>query len=103
MANIEEERYQEEAAFERYTKLEKSRESNKKKLESESVQKVESRDRYNVRMSLINNFDGLALERVLGNIDLISINYFEQGIKASKPVCRIHVRLPNGKNAGFGT
>ncbi|MEE8136874.1 MAG: serine protease [Thermodesulfobacteriota bacterium] len=103
MANIEEERYQEEAAFERYTKLEKSRESDKKKLESKSVQKVESRDRYNVRRSLINNFDGLALERVLGNIDLISINYFEQGIKASKPVCRIHVRLPNGKNAGFGT
>lgn len=41
------------------------------------------------------------IERILGKNDLMSVRYFEVGIRVAHSVGRIHVRTPQG--AGFGT
>ncbi|MBK9929622.1 MAG: DNA/RNA non-specific endonuclease [Saprospiraceae bacterium] len=55
---------------------------------------------------LINNkfepFDS-AKERIIGNNDLMPINYLLFGYITSISVCRIHVRNENGGNLGYGT
>ncbi|MCP4419297.1 MAG: hypothetical protein GY805_22005 [Chloroflexi bacterium] len=70
---------------------------------SESVTAVEPQDRLKLRRSLINPNDGLAHERILGESDLIKINYLAMGIEASRPICRIQIRASNGCHSGFGT
>lgn len=47
--------------------------------------------------------DSLAIERILGNSDLIDICYLEFGLLASKPVCRIQIVNPLGRPEGYGT
>jgi hypothetical protein len=45
---------------------------------------------------------GLAvIERILGKNDLMSVRYFELGIRVARSVGRVHVRTPKG--SGFGT
>ena len=41
------------------------------------------------------------IERILGKNDLMSVRYFELGIRVARSVGRIHVRTPKG--SGFGT
>jgi len=60
-------------------------------------------DRETVRRSLISERDGLGLERILGNNDLLSTNYLVEGLRCSRAVCRIHVRLGSGMTEGYGT
>ncbi len=45
----------------------------------------------------------IALERIIGRNDLMSINYFQIGFTVSKSVCRIHVKNENGGNEGRAT
>lgn len=47
--------------------------------------------------------DGLSIERIIGAVDLVPINYLEFGLIAARSVCRIQIRLPNGASNGFGT
>lgn len=44
-----------------------------------------------------------AKERIIGNNDLVSINYLTLGYIASRAVCRIHVKNFKGGNEGYGT
>lgn len=64
---------------------------------------AESRERINVRMSIINPKDDTAYERILDTSDLLAINYLERGMKASRSVCRVQVRDENGHVLDFGT
>ncbi len=64
---------------------------------------VEDKERLDARKALLNTNDGLALERILGKSDLVSINYLEIGLKAARAVCRIQVRDELGRMRGFGT
>jgi endonuclease G, mitochondrial len=41
------------------------------------------------------------IERILGKNDLMSVRYFELGVRVARSVGRIHVRTPKG--SGFGT
>lgn len=54
---------------------------------------------------VLNRFEpfDFAKERIIGNNDLMSINFLQIGYIVSKSVCRIHVRDINGKNEGYGT
>jgi endonuclease G len=47
--------------------------------------------------------DGLALERITGNSDLVGISYLELGLLASRPVCRIQIMNSFGRPEGYGT
>lgn len=55
------------------------------------------------RQIFIDPGDGLAIERILGNSDLIDICYMEFGLLAAKSVCRIQVVNPLGRPEGYGT
>jgi endonuclease G, mitochondrial len=44
-----------------------------------------------------------AIERIIGNNDLLPISYLEAGLKAGKAVCRIEVRDRLGRVFGHGT
>ncbi len=45
----------------------------------------------------------LAKERIMGNNDLMPVNYLLQGYLSSHSICRIHIRNEDGRNEGFGT
>lgn len=44
-----------------------------------------------------------ALERIIGKSDLMSVRYFELGLRVARTVGRIQVRGPDGSNRGYGT
>jgi endonuclease G len=60
-------------------------------------------ERTSTRVSLLNPRDGLALERLMGKNDLLSINYLALGMRAGLAIGRIQVRDPAGRILGFGT
>lgn len=43
------------------------------------------------------------LERIIGKSDLMSVRYFELGLRVARTVGRIQVRGPDGSNRGYGT
>lgn len=45
----------------------------------------------------------IALERVMGSNDMVSVAYLELALAAARSVCRVHLRLPGGRVAGYGT
>lgn len=45
----------------------------------------------------------LALERILGKNNMISVNYLEQGVRVSRSVARVRMRSSQGRTLGFGT
>jgi endonuclease G, mitochondrial len=45
----------------------------------------------------------LALERILGKNNMISVNYLEQGVRVSRSVARIRIKSTQGRTVGFGT
>jgi endonuclease G len=55
------------------------------------------------RKSVINEYDGMALERILGKSDLFPIAHLQLGLNAGHPVCRISVRDRIGRVQGYGT
>jgi endonuclease G len=64
---------------------------------------IETQERVENRRELINPNDGVAWERVLGNSDLMAINFLEIGLRAARAVCRIQVRDLMGRVLGYGT
>ncbi len=60
-------------------------------------------ERTSTRVSLLNPRDGLALERLMGKNDLLSINYLALGMRAGLSIGRIQVRDLAGRILGYGT
>ncbi len=60
-------------------------------------------DRVQSRLALLNPRDGIGLERVIGESDLVEINYLDLGIVAARAVARVQVRDLTGRGLGYGT
>jgi endonuclease G len=98
-----EELYNEQAS-QRFQMRQAEREERLKELRREGAPAaIESQERVDNRRELINPNDGVAWERVLGNSDLMAINFLEIGLRAAQAVCRIQVRDLFGRVQGYGT
>jgi endonuclease G len=67
------------------------------------ISNIENKERIRVRRALINPNDEFALERIIGESDLLPINYLQIGLNASKSICRVQVRNESGNLLGYGT
>ncbi|WFF73420.1 DNA/RNA non-specific endonuclease [Proteiniclasticum sp. QWL-01] len=83
------------AAQRRYQKLDKQRRGARGPLVTP--------DRMRTRRSIINPYDGLAIERIINQSDLFPISHLQLGFNAGKAVCRISVKGPGGRVLGYGT
>ncbi len=92
-----------ENAQKRYSDSLKEREKNLKNVEEKGLKKAEDRKRFELREKLFEANDSFAQERVLGQNDLLQINYLSRGLEVGRSVCRIHIRNPKGRPEGFGT
>ena len=86
-------------SFKRY--IEANSKKGLKEKSAEALADEEKREK--LRKSLLNSNDYFALERIIGEKDLLSINYLTRGLKAAKSVARIHIRTERGIPAGYGT
>lgn len=55
------------------------------------------------RQNIIEKYDSIAIERILGKSDLFPISYLEMGLKVSNAICRISIRNSKGNVVGYGT
>lgn len=94
---------QEESAQARFHARATARRDTETALETSSPLMVDSEERVKLRLSTIDPHDGLALERIIGNSDLLPIAYFESGLSTAKAVCRIEVHDRRGSVVGYGT
>lgn len=72
------------------------------KKADESLQKTDE-IKMKTRRKLIDNRDDMAMERILGDNDLLPISYMQTGLKSSESVCRIVIRNRAGAIIGCGT
>lgn len=103
MANIPTKQQQEESARARYQARSAARNQAQHALETGTPLTVDTQDRTRVRLSTIDPHDGLALERIIGESDLMPIAYLEMGTLKAKSVCRIEVHDRRGSVVGYGT
>lgn len=75
-----------------------------------SAQKNPSLERLNLKSSdvrlrrcILQNYDSVAMERIMGKSDLFPISYLQVGSNAGKSVCRILIRDIKGNLIGTGT
>lgn len=94
---------QQQQALKRYLERSSERERIADNLQTKNPLEVDTAERVANRMKIINPRDGLAFERLIGNNDLFPISFFEAGLKAAKPICRIEVRDKIGRFLGHGT
>ncbi|PEX10773.1 endonuclease [Bacillus cereus] len=94
---------QQQQALERYIARSNEREYTVSELQTKNPFEISKPERADVRKALIDPRDGLALERIIGENDLVPISYLEAGLNAAKPVCRIEVRDNIGRVLGHGT
>jgi endonuclease G len=59
--------------------------------------------RRDARRDMLHPNDGLGLERILGNSDLVEINFLDIGRRAGRAVGRVQIRDLAGRIRGFGT
>lgn len=91
-------------ATQRYEMRQAEREERLKELRRAGAPAaIETQERLETRRELINPNDGVAWERILGNSDLMAINFLEIGLRAARAVCRIQVRNLFGQVVGYGT
>lgn len=55
------------------------------------------------RRRLLNDYDSIAMERILGKSDLFPISYMQIGTNSGNPVCCIRIRDDKGSFIGSGT
>ncbi len=67
---------------------------------TEAIRRDALRD---ARRDMLHPNDGLGLERILGESDLLEINYLDIGRRAGRCVGRIEIRNMSGRSLGFGT
>lgn len=58
---------------------------------------------FKVRRSIINDYDGLAIERILNQSDLFPIAHLKLGLDAGRSICRLTLRSRSGRLLGYGT
>jgi endonuclease G, mitochondrial len=93
----------EEEAEKRFQGRVNQREGTAESLKVKGALETAEPERREIRESLINPVDGLAFERIIGDTDLVDINYFDLGINSARSVCRIQVRSETGTMLGMGT
>lgn len=84
-------------AFHRYLRLENSRKNARELTTFEKAGKMTA------RRSVINAYDGMAIERIIMGNDLFPIAYLQLGLNAGKSVARISIRDRIGRVIGYGT
>lgn len=55
------------------------------------------------RRKLLNEYDSIALERIMGKSDLFPISYLQMGTNSGNSICRIQIRNGKGSFIGSGT
>ncbi|MGT2802816.1 DNA/RNA non-specific endonuclease [Streptococcus henryi] len=55
------------------------------------------------RRRVLDDYDSIALERILGTSDLFPISYLQIGLNAGQSICRIQIRDARGRSLGYGT
>lgn len=83
-------------ALARYLKLEEERKGARRRKSIDV-------DSLSVRRSVIDNYDGLSVERILNKSDLFPIAHLQLGLNAAKSVCRISIRSRSGRILSYGT
>lgn len=94
---------QQQQALKRYISRSSERERIAGELQVKSPLEVDTPKRVSFRKAIINPLDEIALERIIGQNDLFPISYFEAGLKAASPVCRIEIQSRTGGVLGYGT
>lgn len=85
-----------EEALKRFTENESKRDSG---LEKESVKL----DTLQLRRNMLNDYDSIAMERIMGKSDLFPIAYLQMGMDAGNSICRVQIRDDKGSFIGSGT
>lgn len=98
---VEEKERVNQEALSRYKKCLK--ESKKKPTASDLEIAHEAATKIEKRIKNIDNHDGLALERIINDNDLMPIAYLQSGFNTGNSVCRIAILDRTGKNIGHGT
>ncbi|MDO4792835.1 MAG: DNA/RNA non-specific endonuclease [Filifactor alocis] len=57
----------------------------------------------NLRKNILDNYDSIAMERIMGKSDLFPISYLQVGTNSGNSVCRIQIRDAKGSLIGSGT
>ena len=55
------------------------------------------------RRKLLNEYDSIAMERIMGKSDLFPISYLQMGTNSANSICRIQIRDDRGRFIGSGT
>ena len=55
------------------------------------------------RRKLLNKYDSIAMERIMGKSDLFPISYLQMGTNSGNSICRIQIRDDKGSFIGSGT
>ncbi|WP_036729192.1 DNA/RNA non-specific endonuclease [Peptoniphilus mikwangii] len=55
------------------------------------------------RRKVLNEYDSIAMERIMGKSDLFPISYLQMGINSGDSICRIQIRDDKGSFIGSGT
>lgn len=83
-------------ALERFLEVSGKKESVKEKF-------VSDRKMFAKRRDVLDDYDSIAIERIIGKSDLFPISYLQTGLNVSKSVCRILIRNNRGSVIGMGT
>ncbi len=94
---------QQQQALKRYITRFSERERIASELQTKNPLEVDTPERVAFRKSMIDPRDGLAIERIIGQDDLLPISYLAAGLQAANPVCRIEIRDRIGKVLGHAT
>ncbi|WP_186669126.1 DNA/RNA non-specific endonuclease [Sporosarcina sp. BP05] len=94
---------QQQQALKRYITRISERERIASELKTKNPLEVDTPERVAFRKSMIDPRDGLAIERIIGEDDLLPISYLAAGLQAANPVCRIEIRDRIGKVLGHAT
>lgn len=83
-------------ALERFLKMSEKKESAKEHFVNDGKMFTKRRD-------VLDDYDSIAIERIMGKSDLFPISYLQTGLNVGKSVCRILIRNNKGSVIGMGT
>lgn len=71
---------------------------------SSNLEKIDIKDNtLKSRRKLLNDYDSIAMERIMGKSDLFPISYLQMGTNSGNSICRIQIRDDKGSFIGSGT
>ena len=85
-----------EQALKRFTENASKRDSDLEKMDVKN-------NTLKSRRKLLNDYDSIAMERIMGKSDLFPISYLQMGINAGNSICRVQIRDDKGSFIGSGT